>query len=153
MPVSFTELAIIYSFSIIVCACLAWFISAEIPVGTEDDKHFVHLFSGLIASQGILVSFAMNAGDTLMKLITSAQYHSNMQKVHVVTFFHILHNVLNYFGLCGVLIMSTCAFWLMRPPSRKKRILFPVSLAFFFLEVAIIANTYFLIHTVRLSGI
>lgn len=151
--VRFHDVVSVASYGLIFLATLplcGWF-AYRTNMDDATKGNLVSLFSGLISAQGIIVSFAMAANETLLSMITSSGFHLFKNDKASLTLFHQFADILNYIGIGGIVILGIGAFiFITRSHHHFHKTVLGLGLSFFLFEIISLVRTYQLIHSLRL---
>lgn len=151
--VRFHDVVSVWSYVLIFLATLpacGWFAS-RIDMDDATKSNLVSLFSGLISAQGIIVSFAMSANESLLSMVTESSFHLFRNDAASLTLFHTFADILNYIGILGIVVLGIGAFvFITRTHRHFHKTILALGLSFFVFEIISIVRTYQLIHTLRL---
>ncbi len=146
----------VWSYVLVFAATLplcGWF-AFRINIDDATKGNLVSLFSGLISAQGIIVSFAMAANESLLSMVSSDGFHLFKKDVASLTLFHSFADILNYIGIVGIVVLGVGAFvFITRTHRHLHRAILALGLSFFLFEIVSIVRTYQLIHTLRLLNL
>ena len=154
--VRFHDVVSVWSYVLVFAATLpvcGWFAS-RIDMDDATKGNLVSLFSGLISAQGIIVSFAMAANESLLTMVTAKGFHLFKNDDASLSLFHTFADILNYIGIFGIVVLGAGAFvFITRTHRRNHKAILALGLSFFLFEIVSIVRTYQLIHTLRLLDI
>jgi uncharacterized BrkB/YihY/UPF0761 family membrane protein len=139
-----------YLLSLALAAAVIWWI----PQREKVQERLFDLYVGLVTALGIIVSFAMSAGEKLVELVAKPSFKVFSGDTDVVHSFHLLVELLNYIGLIGIVVMVAGAFSLLLKVSpRAHKVMATLSLSLFLFETINVVRTYSLLHNLRLLNI
>ena len=139
-----------YLVSLAAAALVVW----RIPQSEKVQERLFDLYVGLVTALGIIVAFAMSAGEKLLELVSRPTFKVFGGDASVLDSFHLLVELLNYAGLVGIVIMVAGAFGLlMKVGQRAHKIMAALSLSLFLFETINVVRTYSLLHKLHLLNI
>lgn len=139
-----------YLVSLAAAALVVWWI----PQNEKIQERLFDLYVGLVTALGIIVAFAMSAGEKLLELVSKPDFKVFGGNSDVLNSFHLLVELLNYAGLVGIVIMVAGAFvLLMKVGQKAHQIMAALSLSLFLFEAINVVRTYSLLHKLRLLNI
>jgi hypothetical protein len=117
----------------------------------EHKDKMISILIGLIAAQGILVSFSLAAGESLTAEITRLGPQFFGHNLRTIGRFYDLMAWLSYAGVFGILVMTVAALsFVYRLHHLAHRLLVSLSVALFLFQCISLVRTYQVIHNLRL---
>jgi hypothetical protein len=139
-----------YLVSLAAASLVVWWI----PQTEKVQERLFDLYVGLVTALGIIVAFAMSAGEKLLELVSKPSFKVFDHGSDVLQSFHQLVELLNYAGLLGIVVMVAGAFGLLlNVGKRAHKIMATLSLSLFLFEAINVVRTYSLLHKLRLLNL